>query len=448
MAKEIENAFKDLMSALQVARLYPDWHPQFKKSSDKAFVSLSGILNLSADFVIGIIGEELAFEKEIFFELSKTVKPMILYLKERGIERIEFLQGLDKEELSKFITFLVTAKEEIKGHAQELLSSLGVTHILVGKIKASAGPVLTEGLHKSLSFLSTYEDSLNKITHSVETMLSENELDHLALKITVKNVMENLLGHYQDFLNLATIKRYDVKTFLHILNVSILSMYFASKIGFKKEEILDIGTAALFHDIGKLHISRKIIQKPGKLTDEEFSEIKSHALVGTEILLKYVDSLGVLPVVVCFEHHLKYDFSGYPKVSFYQKQHITSSMVSICDVYDALTQRRGYKNDYPPKIVYEIMLRERGSSFAPDLLDKFFSIMGVWPVGTLVSLNDSRIAVVREENEDEIFAPKVEIIDPADKREIIDLKAHKGELEIKSSLNPLNEGKKYLPLII
>ena len=435
------------MSALQVARLYPDWHPQFKKAVDKAFESLNDVLTIEGDLVIGIIGEELVFEKEIFFELSKTVKPMIIYLKERDIEKIQFMRGLDKEEMGKFVTFLTVPKEEIKGHAQEALSKHAIEHIVVGKIKVQAARALTEETQMPTSYLNTYDDSLTKVTASLESVLNGQGFDHLALKMTVNNIMDNLLGHYQDFLNLTAIKRYDLKTFSHILNVSILSMHFAFKIGFKKKEALEIGTAALFHDIGKLHISRKILRKPGKLTDEEFVEIKSHVIFGSEILLKYVDTLGTLPVVVCFEHHLKYDLSGYPKVPFHQKPHIASLMVSICDVYDALSQRRGYKNDYPPKMIYELMIKERGISFEAELLDKFFKIMGVWPAGTIVSLNDGSVAVVREENEDDIFAPKVEIIEPENKKELIDLKAYKFTLAIERSLNPLNEGKKYLPLI-
>jgi putative nucleotidyltransferase with HDIG domain len=446
MLKKIEDSFRDLISALQTARLYPDWHPEFKKSVDRAYATLEDVLKERQNLVIGIVGEELAFEKEIFFELSKIARQAILYLKERGIERIEFLSGLEKEELSKFITFLTAPKEELKNEPPEALSLLGIKNIIAGKLKASSLP-LTDKVEKAINYLSLYESSLDKFTDSLEKVLNEQELDHLSLRLAVANVMENLLGKYQEFLNFATMKRYDVRTFLHIINVSILSMYFSSKMGFAKDEVLDIGTAALFHDIGKLYISRKILQKPAKLTEEEFSKIKSHVITGAEILLKYADVLGILPVVICFEHHLKYDLSGYPKVSFYEKPHVASLIVSICDVYDALSQRRGYKNDYPPKMIYDLMMKEKGTTFEPHLVERFFKIMGVWPVGTIVALSDARIAVVRKENEADIFSPKVEVIWPQDKRETIDLKLTEGKNKIEHSLNPLTEGKQYLPFV-
>ncbi len=445
MLEKIESSFKDLISAFQVARLYPYWHPQFKKSIEKAYISLEEALKEREELVIGIVGEELAFEKEIFFELSKNVRPMILYLKERGIERIAFMRGMENEELSRFIAFLITPKEETKVEPQEHLSLLGVRNIVVGKIKASSP--LRETVTRPGNYLGVYEDSLVKVTHSLEKVLNGEKIDYLFLRSVVNNVMEGLLGRYQDFLNFAAVKRYSLRTFFHILNVSLLSMHFSSKIGFTKDEILDIGTAALFHDIGKLYISRKIIRKPAKLTEEEFTKIKSHCLIGAEMLLEYVDTLGILPVVVCFEHHVRYDLKGYPKVSSYQKPHIASLIVSICDVYDALSQRRDYKSDYPPKMIYDLMMKERGEAFQPQLLDKFFKIMGVWPVGTIVLLSDARIAVVVDENEDDIFFPKVEVIAPADKKETIDLKTVKEKNKIEKFLNPLKEGREYLPLV-
>jgi len=448
MLEKIESSFRDLISAIQIARLYPDWHPQFHKSIDKAYVSLQDVLSQRRALVIGIVGEELAFEKEIFFDLSKSVKQMILYLKERNVEKIEFLQGLTKEELSKFISFLVTPKDQIKHEPQEYLDVLGIRNIIVGKVKFSAASSKDTYQKSGLSsYLDIYQDSTDKITYNLEELINTGDIDHLVLRHTLSNVMENLLDRYHDLLTLATIKRYDLKTFYHTLNVSMLSMYFSSKLGFSREQVLEIGLAGLFHDIGKLYISRKIIQKPGKLTDEEFAKIKSHVTVGTEILLKYVESLGLLPVIVCFEHHLKYDLKGYPKVSFYERPHIVSMIVSICDVYDALSQRRGYKADYPTETIYNLMIKEKGEAFDPMLLDKFFKIIGVWPVSTIVLLSDERIAVVREENEEDIFSPKVEVIVPFDKKENIDLRMTKDKIKIERSFNPFKEGRQYLSLI-
>lgn len=450
MLEKIEQSFRDLLSALQTAKLYTTEHPMFMKAVDKGYLSLQEVLSERDDLVLGFIGDEIAFDKEIFFDLSRMVKPAIVYLKGRGIERIAFYRGVQKEEFNKFITFLAAGKEEAKKDAQEYLSLIGIKNIVVGKIKTDTKTLADKEAQVSASI---YESSLDSVSQSLTSVLNTEAVNHLVLKFSINNIMENLATQYQEFLKFTTLKRYDVGTYVHLLNVCILSMYFSSKLGFAREDSLDIGIAGLFHDIGKIYISRKIINKPDKLGTEEFERMKSHTVLGAEILLGYADHLGILPVVVCFEHHLKFDMKGYPKSPFVQKPHIATMIVSICDVYDALAQRRGYKIDYSPDFIYNVMTRERGEAFDPELVDKFFKIMGVWPIGSIVALSDNRIAVVTDEHEDDIFSPTVKVIASApgqqeqDLGEAIDLRNAKDTLKIDHYLNPWKEGKEYLRLV-
>ncbi|MEW5902488.1 MAG: hypothetical protein AB1715_13565, partial [Acidobacteriota bacterium] len=129
-----------------------------------------------------------------------------------------------------------------------------------------------------------------------------------------------------------------------------------------------------------------------------------------------------------------------------RKPHQASLMISICDVYDALALKRSYKKDYPPDKIYEVMTLEKGKIFDPHLLERFFQFVGVWPIGTLVSLSDQRVAVVREVHENDIFRPTVEIIDPESPGETVNLDK-KTEISITHSLNPQGAGKSYLPFI-
>ena len=442
MLTNVEVAFKGLLACLQSLKMYGQVHPMFQKSLDSAFEAFTDVLSSRQEMVIVIIGEELAFEKEILFDLAKFLRPAILYLKERNIERIAFYNGLNKEELSKFVCFIAGPKDDFKGDLQASLSLAGVEHISIGKLKV-------DGQQDKAIIVSDqsklYDSSADVVGQALSGVLNSEKIDHLALKFSLNNIIEDLSSQRQELLKLATVKRYDIVTYTHMLNVSIFSMYFSSRLGFDKTDILNIGIAAMYHDIGKLSISRKILHKPGQLTDQEFGRIKSHTLLGAEIMLKYVDTLGILPVVVCFEHHLKYDSSGYPQLSFLRKQHIASLIVAICDVYDALSQRRGYKQDYSPDIVYNIMNKDKGKAFDPDLLDKFFKFMGLWPIGAVVALNDGSIALVRDQNEADIRRPKIEIVSPQDKRGLVDL-IQDTTLSIERYLNPWKEGREYLEL--
>ncbi len=442
MLAKIEVAFKELLTCLQTAKMYGMLHPMFQKSLDKTHAAFEDALNDRQEIVIGIVGDELACEKEIFFDLGKLLRPAILYLKERHIEKLAFYRGIRKEELGKFVGVISGSKDDFKTDPQQLLDLAGIENISIGKLRVAdrqaSAPV-------ELNKINLYEFSMNKVAQVVSSVLNLEKIDPRVLKISLSNIIDSLSIQRQELLKLATVKRYDAEVYVHMLNVSIFAMYFSSRLGFEKNDVLDIGIAALFHDIGKLYISRKTLHKPDQLSEQEFNRIKSHTVLGGEFMFKYVDGLGILPVVVSFEHHLKYDMSGYPRMPLLRKQHIVSSIVAICDVYDALSQRRGYKQDYSPDVVYNIMNKDRGKSFDPELLDKFFQFMGFWPIGSVVALNDGSIALVREENESDIRRPKVEIVSPEDRRRLVDL-TQDSSLSIDRYLNPWKEGKEYLAL--
>ncbi len=430
---------RDFVSAWQVAKIYEVEHPRFQESVAQALESLKELFKERKEIIIGVVGSEFACGEDIFFELSKKLGPAIAQLKERGVERIIFQDGIIKEELAQFIALLVSQQAEVKKELKDYLPIIGIKNIRVGKI----GDLDTQVyLERPEDKTGRYDDCLDKVSQSLDSLVNEDAVDFLKVKFVTNTVMDNLLGNYQMFARVSQIKTYDTLTFRHLLNVSILSIYFAHKLGLSRDDCLDIGTAALLHDIGKLFISRKIIRKTDKLKEEEIEAVKSHTFLGAEILLRHTDTLGILPAIVAFEHHLGWDGEGYPKITPKRKPHLASLIVTICDEYDALTQRRSYKRDYPPELVYQIMNRQKGAKFSFELLEMFFKVIGIWPKGTIVALSDSRIAVVKEVNEDDLYRPQVQIIS-ASPREVIDLRQVPA-LGIKKSLNPLTEGKQYL----
>jgi HD-GYP domain-containing protein (c-di-GMP phosphodiesterase class II) len=434
MKERIGAFLGDFLSAVQSSKLYGLEHPIFKSALDKAYKSISNLLIERDDLIIGIIAEEVVFDKEIIPASSSLSKGAVNYLKAQGVERIVFNRGVRLFELKKLIVLLSAAKEESLEKLKEGLLLAGVDNIDIGKIG------------KEVKARAVKEEPFKDIVSPLIKILNRQSFDGGILKSSIINIIKNLDSQYQQLVKLNTLKRYDSTTFVHLVNTSILSMFFASKLGFTKEAILEIGISALFHDIGKLYISRSIIRKTGQLSESEFSLMESHTTLGSTLILRYVDTVGIMPAIVSFEHHLKYDLSGYPKLFFPRRPHIISQLVSICDVYDALAQRRSYKSDYPPDVIYNIMMRGRGTTFNPELLDKFFNIVGVWPIGAIVGLSDNRVGVVCRINEGEPFLPKVRIIAPEEEGEI-DLKDKGAGIKIERYLNPFKEGKDYLTLI-
>jgi HD-GYP domain-containing protein (c-di-GMP phosphodiesterase class II) len=432
------------MNSIQAGKLYSEEHPQFKEFVENLYAILQDILQVKKELILGIVSRELAWEDEIFFDLSQKLGALIDFLEDNRIERIIFQQGLRFEELSQFISYLAQMRRQEKVDEQEYFSLRGIQNIRAGRIRSLEKIQGAE--EKSQEMMKKYDSSLQTISNSLNLMLDEKEIDYLDLRFNILNFMEDFMGRHQELISLVSVKQRDLITFAHLMNVSLLSMFFASKLEFSKDDVLDLGIAALYHDVGKLFISLKIIHKKAGLAEKEFIQMRDHPLLGARILDSYKDTLGILPLVVAFEHHLRYDLTGYPRVAYPRRPHIASLMISICDVYDALALKRSYKTDYPPDKIYELMMLEKGKMFDPQLLDKFFQIMGVWPVGTVVLLSDDRVAIVREINEQDIFSPKVEVIAPESKGEIINLDKNR-KVQITEALNPHGKGEKYLSFI-
>ena len=444
MRDKVKLCFIYLMNAIQAGKIYTGDHPKFKEYLDRLHGAVLELLEDRKELVLGIVGGEAAWEDEIFFNLRGKLGLLIDFLEKNGIERIIFQQGLRFEELREFIIFLTRVKRQEKISEQEYFSLHGIQNIRAGKLRT-----MVKGEDEATDADETrmrFEGSVQTVSHALNVVLEEEEVDYLDLRFNILGIMEDFVGRHQELLNLVSVKKRDLVTFVHLLNVTLLSMFFASKLQFSKDDVLDLGIAALYHDVGKLYISRKIIQKTDKLSDGEFVKVRNHPLLGAKILDGYKDAMGVLPIVVSYEHHLRYDMAGYPKSPYARKPHPASLMVSICDVYDALALRRSYKKDYPPEKIYELMMLEKGKIFDPRLLDKFFQFMGVWPVGTLVSLSDGRVGVVQAENEQEIERPSVQVLAPENAGEVVDLSKLEG-VRILESLNPQGEGAKYLSLM-
>lgn len=442
MLNKRKKALIHLFSAMQTAMLYSKDHPLFLKTIEKSYKSLKEALENKAEIVVGMVDEELACEEEIYFDLSRKLRSSILYLLDRNIEKIYIHKALNRDELGEFVALLASSKNELSKDSQKVLALHGIRNIKTGKIKDYL--FLIKGTEGWQVMQKLYESSVDSYVQSVASVLNLEEVDYIDLRFNLLNVMENFAGRHQEIMSLMEIKKKDLLTYVHLMNVSILSMHLSAKLGYSKDNVLDVGTAALFHDIGKMYISSEILKKKSKLTEREFSKIKDHAILGARILNEYTDTMGILPAIIAFEHHLRYDLTGYPQVTYQKKPSTASYIVSICDVYDALAQRRTYKKDSPPNEIYEIMIKDRGKLFHPEILDRFFEVTGVWPVGTIVSLSDNSTAVVREVNEQDIFRPKVEIISPAAKKRFVDIEMEKEKINIVAPLNPFGEGKKYL----
>jgi putative nucleotidyltransferase with HDIG domain len=207
------------------------------------------------------------------------------------------------------------------------------------------------------------------------------------------------------FLGILRLKSRDEYTYLHSVAVSALMMNFARSLGLDATNISDLGMAGLLHDVGKISIPQDILNKVGALTADEFAVIKQHPLAGVKILKT---GKGVPEAVfdVCLHHHERIDGAGYPVGMIAGQISMAARMGAICDVYDALTSQRPYKDAWSPQYALSQMLSWDGQ-FDAALLQTFLRSLGIYPVGTLVRLRDTSLCIVIAENSSDPTLPLV-----------------------------------------
>jgi uncharacterized domain HDIG len=235
------------------------------------------------------------------------------------------------------------------------------------------------------------------------------------------------------------LKSFDEYTYTHCINVSILAVILGRKLGYAREKLEVLGIAGLFHDVGKATIPEAILNKPGKLTDEEMAVMRTHPLRGYKLLREQKD----IPVEVlrgCLEHHEKHDGSGYPRGLKGDAISDYSRLLAVVDVYDALTSRRVYKEPMPPGKVLGMMYTWRVTDFHPNIVEQFIKSLGVYPVGSLVRLSSGDHAVVVDHNPAAPLSPLVRIAFDQAMRPIggstQDLSGRDDDLKITDVINP------------
>jgi putative nucleotidyltransferase with HDIG domain len=178
-------------------------------------------------------------------------------------------------------------------------------------------------------------------------------------------------------LPLLTLKEFDQYTTTHALNVSVLSMGLAEFMGLSPREVRAYGVAGMLHDLGKVRVPKDILTKPGKLTPEEWSLMRSHTVEGARLILQSDENLSVA-ALVAFEHHIMINGGGYPDRHYRCDCHKASTLVHVCDVYDALRTKRPYRDAWEPAATLAYIEQGIGTEFDADVAKAFIAMMGKW----------------------------------------------------------------------
>jgi HD-GYP domain-containing protein (c-di-GMP phosphodiesterase class II) len=338
------------------------------------------------------------------------------------VRNITFLDTLSSEELTAF-TYVVADLGSSDSDFDDLANALqekSISNISISRASDSERTVDTDdGRRAEERAKKTYFRSINVVKQIMNSASRFEAVKLRRAKRAVQAIVDSIL-HDESFLfGLATIKNHDEYTFNHCVNVCIYSVAFGQRLGLSKSRLGQLGMAALFHDLGKVEIPWDVLNKPEGLTQEEWELIKSHPVHGTRILAKLcrMDEQYLRAIMVAYEHHVNADFSGYPAFREARSVDLFSRIVRITDAFDAMTTARVYR--MTPRDPHEsilFLLKEAGRGFDAQLVKIFASMIGIYPVGSVLELDTGECAVVVKPSRDaaDIARPFVNIISGAD----------------------------------
>ncbi len=349
-----------LMSAISNCSLYSKEHVSVENLTKKSLDTLNGLLTERESLEIMVVEDHLVVNKTPARNMGHHGTSFIKRLKRKGISRIDFLKGVTYAELKQFIADLSDPESELKPYPH---IKTGIIDVRTSKYKIKGdGEVLT----------SEQVERVKEIYHSISPYrrISVSGLEEIVVNFIVTFKREaNILKL------ISPVKAYSEYTYTHATNVAILSMFQAESLGARDDLLHDIGIAALLHDVGKLFISKDILEKKGKLDKKEWEEIKLHTLHGARYLAK-IDGLTQLAPIAALEHHLRYDCKGYPSLNAGErKQHFCSQIIATSDFFDALRSRRPYKRDWQIQEIIALMKEGSGTEFNPFLVDNFSRVL-------------------------------------------------------------------------
>lgn len=311
---------------------------------------------------------------------------------------------------------LINANTELTRAAIDRLELLGYKGLLIED-------EFSEGIEYQENFVSNeVRFSLAKKLNNALTLKSDkktlsNEIDNLQSMIS--ELVDDMLSKRELNLNLLELKMFDNYTYFHSVNVAIIALAIAYHLKLNKADMLAVGTAALFHDIGKLFIGTEILNKPGKLTDEEFEIMKTHSKKGYDVL-SGGNNLSSKITVSVLSHHEHYDGSGYPNGLSGENIILFGRIICIADVYDALTSDRSYRKGCSVLEAIEYVMANSGTLFDPELVKIFTSRVYPYPVGASVLLSNGETGLVIGNSDEVCLRPTLKIISGEEPR-IVDL---------------------------
>lgn len=381
-----DSATSDFLASLRRAisnvHLYPQGHPQGEVSLDlltEATWTLTGGLDT---VVLSMMDNAFYLDRALLPQESLEFRDIYRLFQDHGLDSVTFDRRPSTGDLAELASFLARDGSDVPADGTVLLNERPFDRSELVKFASMS------------EIRRSYAASLDFLQGVAESMDGEEGADISDAVWTVEQLLEQVLLQPGASLLLATLKTHDEYTFYHSINTSLLALTVGQAIGLNQEQLIELGVGALLHDLGKIRVPIEIIQYPGRLDDDMWTEIQRHPHEGAQAILAGSGEGQEIAALVALEHHARYDLAGYPQLGHRQKPHLFSRITSICDIYDALTTRRAYKRAMPPAKALATIVEGSGTQLDPALVQIFVDILGIFPAGSLLRLDTGEVAAV------------------------------------------------------
>ena len=398
-----------LHRALRSIKLYPADNAQVRESLDELASSTSDILGVDKGLEVRISSEilyvngvRLRLDVDNFAAFGHVIRA----LSRIGIGALLVGTPPGPKEWKAFIVELLRFKPKGDGEHdvdefQKLILKRGVANIMV-EPPPEGDPELEDEAARKAAAKQTYQRSVSMTKDLFEStrMGRTPRLRHITH--AVQGIVDQVLNNEVTMMGLSTLRGYDDYTYMVTVNVCIFSLAVGRRLGLSKSRLFDLGMAALLHDVGKSRVDVDIIMKEGKLSAEEFKRMEAHTWLGAlgAFRLREFGAIPLRGMIAAYEHHMKVDFSGYPKSRRPRQLSVYSKIVAVADAYNAATTARGHATAKSPDVVLRELWEDPSYGHDPVLVKALINLLGIYPVGTCVILDTFEVGLVHAANSD------------------------------------------------
>ncbi len=394
-------------AASRAMQLYAPEHPLVAKNLTGLLDAYKTLLADVPSIALGLVGGQVVVADTPLPKGAATLGDLTKRLDGAGIERITVDRDVTSQELSDFLTALAALPLRTSPDDSQTEPPIPTfPHIRVGRITEKGHG---EGIQADMAAIRRlYNDAVSGAEGIWDAAASQGSADLTVARTIVGDLAETATQNRSAIIALTAMKNYDNYTFTHMVNVSILMMGQARALGIEGRLLREFGLSALMHDIGKVRTPGEILNKPDRLTDNEFAIMRRHVVDGAEIL-RQTTEMPTIASVVALDHHRRLDGTGYPNAG-QATLNLATQLCSVADVYDAMRSQRAYQRAFPTDRILAIYKQQEGVHFDQHLIRRFVQLIGIYPPGNLVKLSNDEVAVVLKVHAPDPYRPKVKVV--------------------------------------